>query len=829
MKRPSFSLRAKLVLGSLAAQIVVLALLLAGSVQVMEKHLLEQAQTRLREVEPLLNASLAAALAERDFATLEDVLKAVRREQGISYLVLLDNQGKEVASTGWPKGKALPLLDTDLAVEDEDSVGRFDTQIPILLAGQDYGQLRFGLSTQFLAEGRADIVLRAVLTALAAVAFSLALLAVLSYWLTHPLTRLTRAAQEVSGGNFEISLPVQGKDEVAILTAAFNTMTAAVSSRIEALEESEEKQRRYRTEAEHEHARLVLLLGAMNLGILFVGTDNKVVYYNPAFLRMWMISDSGELIGKPATEILRLSANALAQPDHFSKFLLDVTTTHEVSESFEIHMADGRVVTQISYPVHDNELRLTGRLWIYEDVTKERQTAEQLIYLAERDSLTGLYNRHRFQDELGRFIADTDRRKSHGALLFFDLDEFKYVNDTFGHGAGDAMLIRVASEVAKLVRRNEIFSRLGGDEFAILMPEADSREIEALAERTVRAVAQIPFRFDNQNLRLTTSLGIALYPQHAANGEELIAHADAAMYQAKAAGKNAWRVYRPDLDPSHAMVVRLSWNDRISHALENNLLILHFQGVFHTADQLALSHLEVLVRILDAETPGGLIMPGHFIPYAEKSGKILDIDRWVLRESIALLARSPDIPALAVNISGRSFDEPTLPQYIGELLEQNGVEPRRLMVELTETSAVADLHDAQRFIEALRRTGCTVCLDDFGTGFSSFAYLKHLSADILKIDGLFIRDLTNDHDNQVFVKAIVDVARGLRKTTVAEFVEDGETLEMLKLFGVDMVQGYHLDMPRADLSVLLRAKQAASESVVVAAAAALQPRPTPCG
>ncbi|MEK7736344.1 MAG: HAMP domain-containing protein, partial [Pseudomonadota bacterium] len=373
--------------------------------QVTEKHLLEQAQTRLREVTPLLNASLAAALAERDFATLEDVLKAVRREQGISYLVLLDNQGKEVASAGWSKGEALPPLDAYLAVEDEDSLGRFDTQIPIILAGQTYGQLRFGLSTRFLSEGRADIVLRAILTALAAAAFSFALLVALSGWLTRPLTRLTRAAKAVSGGNFDISLPVRGKDEVAILTAAFNTMTAAVRSRIEALEESEEKQRRYRTEAEQEHARLVLLLGAMNLGILFVGTDNKVVYYNPAFLRMWMISDSGELIGKPATEILRLSANALARPDHFSKFLLDVTTTHEVSESFEIHMADGRVVTQISYPVHDNELRLTGRLWIYEDVTKERQTAEQLIYLAERDSLTGLYNRHRFQEELGRFIA----------------------------------------------------------------------------------------------------------------------------------------------------------------------------------------------------------------------------------------------------------------------------------------------------------------------------------------------------------------------------------------------------------------------------------------
>jgi EAL domain-containing protein (putative c-di-GMP-specific phosphodiesterase class I) len=191
-------------------------------------------------------------------------------------------------------------------------------------------------------------------------------------------------------------------------------------------------------------------------------------------------------------------------------------------------------------------------------------------------------------------------------------------------------------------------------------------------------------------------------------------------------------------------------------------------------------------------------MPGHFIPAAEKTGKILDIDRWVIREAVAVLQRTPQLPAIAVNISGRSFDEPTLPQYIAEQLALLGVAPARLMVELTETAAVSDLLDAQRFIEGLHQTGCRVCLDDFGTGFSSFAYLKHLKVNILKIDGLFIRDLPNDHDNQVFVKSIADVARGMRKLTVAEFVEDAETLEMLRVFGVDLAQGYHLDMPCAD-------------------------------
>jgi EAL domain-containing protein (putative c-di-GMP-specific phosphodiesterase class I) len=327
-----------------------------------------------------------------------------------------------------------------------------------------------------------------------------------------------------------------------------------------------------------------------------------------------------------------------------------------------------------------------------------------------------------------------------------------------------------------------------------------------LAERITRAIALVRFQFEGQSLRLTSSLGIAVFPDHADNAEDLIARADTAMYQAKEAGKNAWRVYRSDLDSSFQMVKRLSWNDRIMHALESNLMDLQFQGVYATSDR-ALSHFEVLVRMRDKDDPSVLVMPGQFIPVAEKSGKILDIDRWVLRESIQMLGELKSIPGLAVNISGRSFDEPMLPQYIAEQLKRCGVAPHRLIVELTETSAVSDLHDAQRFIEALHQTGCGVSLDDFGTGFSSFAYLKHLQVDSVKIDGLFIRNLPKENDNQLFVKAMVTVARGLHKTTIAECVEDEETLVMLKGFGVDCVQGYYLEKPRADHPLLQSASR----------------------
>jgi diguanylate cyclase (GGDEF)-like protein/PAS domain S-box-containing protein len=924
------SLRLKLVLASVLVEVVMLTLLVANGVRLVEASLTAQALEKNEEFKPLFGASLVGPLAQRDYATLQEVLRELRSDHGVPYLVLFDNYGRLVASTGWERDKKLPL--TQPASEFGKTGEIYHARMPIELGGTVYGELRYGLSTSFLSQAKDRLLGQSLLIAGIEIVLSLVLLTLLGFWLTRHLVLLTEASQQVAAGRFDFKLPVRGNDEVGVLTRSFNQMSAAVRDRVAALQDSERRfhaiadytydweswiapdgkllwvnpsvqrvtgyppsdimampdypmsvtvpeerdrvyaefkraisgtsgenfemrvlrkdgtmvwcsvawqpiygprgeylgiragvrditevkesqvvlqeaieelrqsedvQRRLLEQSRQEQARMSSLLSAMNIGILFENAENRVIYVNAAFRRIWLIRDNVELAGRLTQDVLSYSGNVLARPDHFSKHVLYVMETHEVSETFEIVMADGRVVTQLSYPVRDVEGRFIGRLWIYEDVTRERQTAEQLIYLAERDSLTGLYNRHRFQEELARMMVEVDRRHSFGALLFFDLDEFKYVNDTLGHRAGDAMLIRVAGEVSALIRRTEIFSRLGGDEFAVLLPDAGEKEASMLGERIVRAISQIPFRFEGQNIRLTTSLGIALYPAHAENSEELIAHADAAMYQAKEAGKNAWRVYRSDLDASRQMLSRLSWNERITNALEKGLLRLHFQGVYSAADG-SLSHLEVLVRMVDEADPTRLIMPGHFIPLAEQSGKILDIDRWVIRESVRRLARSPNVPSLAVNISGRSFDQPNLPQYIAEQLREFKVAPHRLLVELTETSAVSDLHDAQRFIEALQQTGCPTCLDDFGAGFSSFAYLKHLKADILKIDGLFVRDLPNDRDNQVFVKAIVDVARGMRKTTIAEFVESAETLAMLQQFGVDMVQGYHLHTPCAE-------------------------------
>jgi EAL domain-containing protein (putative c-di-GMP-specific phosphodiesterase class I) len=336
-------------------------------------------------------------------------------------------------------------------------------------------------------------------------------------------------------------------------------------------------------------------------------------------------------------------------------------------------------------------------------------------------------------------------------------------------------------------------------EFAIIAPGADQGGAQVLAERIVKALSSLSFEFDGQRFGLTSSLGIALIPEHGQSVEELVSHADAAMYQAKRSGKNCWRLYRPDLDESSLVLGQLAWNEKIQAAIHQDRLVLHFQGVHVTATR-EVSHYEALVRMIDPDNPGELLLPGSFIPAAERTGRIVDIDRWVIRAAIRKLAASPELPALAVNVSARSFDDPTLAGVIRALLEEFHVQPRRLIIELTETAALANIGESERFIDDLRKLGCTVCLDDFGVGFSSFAYLKHLSADVLKIDGMFIRHLVNNREDQVFVRAIVEVARGLGKKTVAEFVGDAQTLALLGEIGVDYAQGYYLSFPIAEIS-----------------------------
>lgn len=563
---------------------------------------------------------------------------------------------------------------------------------------------------------------------------------------------------------------------------------------MEQLQRSELRQRELTISAQRDQGRLRSLLAAMRIGILLEDRDRRVDYVNPAFIELWGIDADFPLVGDRTDEILAHSKRQLAQPSLVKDLILSIPQPGEGSERVEIAFQDGQILTQTSHVVTDVGDQLIGRLWLYEDITHERQTAEQLRYLAERDPLTGLYNRHRFDDHLQTMLAISSRSGRQFALISFDLDEFKFVNDTFGHKAGDTVLVRIAGEIGSLIRAGDVFARLGGDEFAVLTALAPGDDPTALPHRILNAINGIAFRFADTNIRMSGSIGIAIYPEHGTDAEDLVAHADTAMYQAKAMGRNTLAMFDPRSDLVEAMAERLSWSRRIGEALKNDGLVLHFQGVYELVSN-QLHHLEALVRMRDPANPGVLINPGRFMAAAEQSGQIGQIDRWVLGTVIEFMARNPQLPPIAVNLSSRTLIDPGLPRFIRAKLAEEGVVPAQLIVEIGEVAAVADITQAQRFIDAMREVGCRVCLENFGSGLSSFTHLRVLGAEILKIDGSFIRDLPENPANQVLIKAMAAATGGLGKILVAEFVEDATTLEIVRGLGVPLAQGYHLDRP----------------------------------
>lgn len=598
----------------------------------------------------------------------------------------------------------------------------------------------------------------------------------------------------------------KAQDHITHLIGTFQDITERIESLeslkylLADLKESEAKQIALLNESESNLSRLSALLSAMNTGILFQDKNHDVEFVNSAFRKIWGIDDSENLLGVTTKDVLEKSSSYVARPDNSSKYLLKITDTHEISEKYEIELTDGRIITQLTFPVVDKQDTIIGRLWLYEDITQERQTAKQLLYLAERDPLTGLYNRSRFQLRLENLMSNARRSNASFALLYFDLDEFKSINDSFGHGTGDTVLVRTANEVLNMVRTEEILARLGGDEFALLTALNPTDDVSALAERIIKAVSSIPFRFRGKNIQLTTSIGIAIFPEHGETLEEFVAHADSAMYMAKKQGKNTWSIYDPKLDSSEIMVDRLTWNQKIVQSIENDLLDIHFQGVYDTTTK-KLQHIEALIRMHEASDPEELIMPNQFIPVAEKSGLIVQLDTWMVNKCIELLSKNKKIPAIAVNISGRTISNTDFPNTINKQLLAMKVDPKRLIIEITETAAISDIQEANHFIDKLHQFNCEICLDDFGSGFATFSYLKHLNIDTLKIDGNFIRDLTNNAENQAFVKAMVDIADGLNKKCIVEFVETEEILNMVRNLGVKYAQGYYLGRPSSSFDI----------------------------
>lgn len=633
------------------------------------------------------------------------------------------------------------------------------------------------------------------------------LLAIL--WL--PMSGLRRAADnlpwlaegafgKVRAAILEAPLNRRFRDEVDVL----NETAIALSHQLEALHIELANHTHDLSERMDEITRqrnfVTHLLEVAQVLILTQNHNNEILMVNPYAEAITGYAPQ-ELRGRPFASLLSVEEDGTK-----AQFLTDLQSSdrEHIEVECDISCKDGGTLnivwqhSRLKGQATDNAVILSVGM----DITARKRAEMRLAWLADHDTLTGLYNRRRFAQELKEAVAAARRYGYSGALLFVDLDQFKYINDTSGHQAGDRLLQRLGEMFGTILREVDVISRLGGDEFAVVLKRATANEAIQVAKKLLSHIEAVDFSVDEQIHRLSASIGITLFPEYGATVEDLLARADLAMYRVKESGRGGWHLLSDQDQTQRLMRERVFWKQRVEVALKEKRFLLYAQPIMNIRTR-AVSHYEVLLRMRGDDDE--IIGPAQFIEVAERSGLIHPIDRMVMSDAIHYQARAlaRGLPiTLTVNLSAHAFNDPDLLQQLKRLLQETGLDPQKLIFEMTETAALADIAATRQLMEAINAIGCQFALDDFGTGFSSFYYLKTLPFGFIKIDGSFIHHLGERADDQVLVKAMAEIARAFGKKTVAEHVEDSATLALLADYGIDYAQGYYVGRPEPITRVL---------------------------
>jgi diguanylate cyclase (GGDEF)-like protein/PAS domain S-box-containing protein len=546
---------------------------------------------------------------------------------------------------------------------------------------------------------------------------------------------------------------------------------------------------------EKEQAQVTL--ASLGEAVISTNADGRLEYMNPMAERLTGCT-TAEARGSPLSSLFSIADEITGE---INGQLINQSLCEGVTLDRQLlvrHDSSEVAVSIIGAPLQSNG-KAAGAVLVLHDMTSEREFVARLSWQASHDALTGIVNRREFETRLGKALDKLSHQPGEHSLMFLDLDQFKVVNDTCGHAAGDQLLRQTSALLQEKLTTRGLLARLGGDEFGVLLEDCDAKSAIEVAERLRLAVQELRFVWKGCAFNISVSIGL-VHVAEAGAMEETLRAADMACYSAKEKGRNRVQVYHPSDSELVQRVDEMAWVQRIRNGLDEQRFCLFAQEIRAlNKDEPHHSHVELLLRLRDED--GKLVQPGSFMPAAERYGLMPLIDRWVVRNAFALLANrlstSGPVPisSCAINLSGTTFGDDEFVEYVRQQFKIHRVPPGLICFEITETSAIADLSSAKRFIQALKKLGCRFSLDDFGTGMSSFAYLKHLPVDFIKIDGSFVREMLNSKVDRAMVEMIVHIAKVMGKSTIAEFVENDEIFEALREIGVDYAQGYAIGKP----------------------------------
>jgi diguanylate cyclase (GGDEF)-like protein/PAS domain S-box-containing protein len=556
-----------------------------------------------------------------------------------------------------------------------------------------------------------------------------------------------------------------------------------------------------------EKERAQVTLNCIGDAVICTDLPGNITFLNLVAERMtgWSWAEAA---GRPLAEVLRIldATSREAIPNPMEMISGPNQSTHLPANSLLIRHDGIEIPIEDSIaPIHDRERQITGAVIVFRDVSAARAMALEVTHSAEHDFLTGLPNRMLVNDRVNQAIAFASRHGKKVAVLFLDLDGFKHINDSLGHPIGDKLLRSIAQRLVDCVRGSDTVSRQGGDEFVVLLSEVEQSVDAAItARRMLRAVAEA-HSIDQHDLHVTTSIGLSIYPDDGLDAETLIKNADTAMYQAKENGRQSYQFFKPAMNVR--AVERQSIEESLRRAVERQEFALHYQPKVNLKSG-EITGAEALLRW--RHPIRGFVPPGQFIPVAEDCGLILPIGNWVLREACkqarAWVKAGLPLASIAVNISAMEFRNDHFLEGVFAVLEETGLDPRFLELELTESVLMKHAESAEAILKALRARGVQIAVDDFGTGYSSLSYLRKFPIDALKIDQSFVRQITTAPDGTAIVTAVIGMGRNLKLRVVAEGVETQEESAFLQIHKCDEAQGYYFSrpVPAQDFAILLQ-------------------------